>query len=79
MRVDFNVRSVSFWDSYWAAPRQEPGLRVVSSCQVAFIDPGSRCPVALIDPGSRCPVALIDPGVRCQVALIDPGIRCPVA
>merc|ERR1719458_323754 len=26
-------KSVSFWDSYWAAPRQEPGLRVVSTCQ----------------------------------------------
>ena len=29
-----SIRPVSFWDSYWAAPRQEPGLRVVSTCQV---------------------------------------------
>ena len=30
-------RPVSFWDSYWAAPRLEPGLRVVSTCQVPFV------------------------------------------
>ena len=30
-------RPLSFWDSYWATLRQEPGLRVVSTCQVHFV------------------------------------------
>ena len=30
---------MSFWDSYWAVvPRGEPGLRVVTTCQVMIKD-----------------------------------------